>query len=114
MKRPIFVLAVTLILVVAFGSGAFASTIPINYQNPAWDDGDDHTWGGENNVSPNGPGLTSTGIVVLDLLIYRLFLYNSDLTDKSGDRVVLIGHFQSVIENTQTEQDEAILSNKGN
>ena len=113
MKRPIFVLALSLILVVAFSGQTFSRSTPVGYVNPH-QDSDDHTWGGENNVAPDGSELTSTGIIAIDLIIYYLFFDKSELQTKSSDRVVLIGFYRTENDDVQTEHNEVIIYNQGN
>ncbi len=81
MKRIILVLALGLILVVSLGGQAFSRMQPYNYQDPRLD-GDEHTWGGEQ--EGGAPGLRSvihdpsprtvTGFMHLDVFLNSFFL----------------------------------------
>ncbi len=79
MKNSVTVSAVVLILTFCFVGSAIALERP--YDDPLRPGGDDHPWGGGNQVITNPtiinstktPSLTSTGYMVIDLVVNGLF-----------------------------------------
>jgi len=81
MKRVISVMAGALLLTMVLWCESFSLAQPYDYQYPYQQDGDDHTWGGEQEVVPptpsldaqGGSGVIVTGIGSIDVLINTVF-----------------------------------------
>ena len=110
MKNSIFVLAVALILTVAMAGETISRGTPADYRDPVYQDGDDHTWGGEEGSTPGGGVLSSvvTGYFPVDFLV-------SAFSDSNLRSVIIIGIIGTPVTTvTDTRQDITTTSNKGN
>ncbi|HOP05846.1 MAG TPA: hypothetical protein PLF13_01005 [candidate division Zixibacteria bacterium] len=110
MKNSIFVLAVALILVVAMAGESISRGTPVSYRDPACQDGDDHTWGGENGLIPGGclNSTAATGYFPIDFLI-------NAFGDRNLRSVIIIGIIGTPITSvTDTNRDATTTSNRGN
>lgn len=83
MKRMLCILALVLMLIASAWNSSEARLNPYTYQPVERDTGDDHPWGGEQNVNPDPAPIRSsggaqtfsiTGSVQLDGFFYRLIM----------------------------------------
>lgn len=81
MKRVLCVLIVAVLLFATTWNSVSARQNPLGWKPIERDNGDDHPWGGEQNISTDptpirvaeGPSYSVTGLVQLDTFLMRLF-----------------------------------------
>jgi|GEM_PF-2510514 len=115
MNRSLFVLALALILLTALAGEAIARTTPVGFKDPVKEDGDDHTWGGENNASSDsrGGGLSSSGVFVADILL-RNFKFQKGGFAHDGYSLVIIGIFEIPVRDANHDKSKVVHTNRGN
>ena len=121
MKRSIMVMVLSLVLVVAFCGNAVTKSAPDGWINPRYDDGDDHTWGGEqenddgNPIAIAGEPTGNTGFIPLDLFLRAVnlkYIYPG----QKGTGTIYLGGFnvQPKAEGKAETTEPVVINVRGN
>ena len=121
MKRSILVVVLSLVLVVAFCGNAVTESAPDGWMNPRYDDGDDHTWGGEQEnddgtpISLAGDPTVNTGFIPLDLFLRAINLKFVYPGQRECGTIYLGGfNIQPKAEGNAETTEQVVINSRGN